>query len=343
MYSTIKMSQIKNAQVRYRIIDRCIRNKYRPNPTKRDLREACEESLFGSSEGSNICDSTIEKDLFAMRMDHDAPIKYSKISRGYYYDEENYSFDSIPLTSEDLNAIQFAAKTLLQFRDIDMFKQFGNAIDKIVDRVTIAENPLDEKIQEYVQFEKGINTGGNHFLSRLLEAIQNVKKVTFDYTSFASNKSKERTVTPLLLKEYRNRWYLISNDDEKNKIITYALERMDNVTVTADNGAIPEGFSPENFFEHTIGITTYDAVPEKIELKANNLAAKYIESQPFHHTQETIRVGKNKTIFALKVIVTEELIREILSYGGEIEIVSPTSLRDKIADRVVDMINNYNL
>ena len=32
-----------------------------------------------------------------------------------------------------------------------------------------------------------------------------------------------------------------------------------------------------------------------------------------------------------------------LSYGGEIEVISPIHLRDKIADRVVDMIQNYNL
>lgn len=337
------MSQIKNAQIRYRIIDRCIRNKYKPNPSKRDLREACEESLYGSKVGHNICDSTIEKDLFAMRMDHDAPIKYSKVTRGYFYEDVNYSFDDIPLTPEDLNAIQFAAKTLMQFRDIDMFKQFGNAIDKIVDRVTIAENPLDEKIQDFVQFEKGINTAGNHFLSRLLEAIQNGKMVSFDYTSFATNKTKNRKATPLLLKEYRNRWYLISHDEEKRKIITYALERMNDVTITVHNGMVPKDFLPVNFFEHSIGITTYDAKPENIEFKATNIASKYIESQPFHNTQKTLKVGKSKTLFSLKVIVTEELIREILSYGGEIEIVSPKNLREQITDRVRDMINTYNL
>ena len=73
------MPHIKNALIRYRIIDKCIRNKYNPFPTKRDLREACEESLFGSIDGNHICDSTIEKDMFAMRMEHDAPIKYSKL------------------------------------------------------------------------------------------------------------------------------------------------------------------------------------------------------------------------------------------------------------------------
>jgi predicted DNA-binding transcriptional regulator YafY len=337
------MSQIKNAQIRYRIIDRCLRNKYKPNPTKQDLREACEEALYGSVDGNNICDSTIEKDLFAMRLDHDAPIKYSKVTKGYFYEDEEFSIDNIPLTSQDLQAIQFAAKTLMQFRDIDMFKQFGNAIDKIVDRVTISANPLDDDIQEFVQFEKGVHTTGNQYLSILLEGIQEKRMVSFSYASFATGKSKERTVSPLLLKEYRNRWYLICHDEEKRKIVTYALERMENVEVMKHSASIPKDFSSEHFFEHTIGITTHDGKPVEVQFKADNLAAKYIDSQPFHHSQTMEKEGENKTTFSLKVIVTEELIREIMSFGGEIEVTSPISLRDKIADRVIDMIKNYNL
>ena len=50
------MPHIKNALIRYRIIDRCIRNKYKPFPSKNELREACEENLFGSNYGEHICD-----------------------------------------------------------------------------------------------------------------------------------------------------------------------------------------------------------------------------------------------------------------------------------------------
>ena len=87
------MPHIKNALIRYRIIDRSLRNKYRPYPSKRDIRELCEEALFGSVEGQNICDSTIEKDLFAMRLEHDAPIKYSKRDGGYYYTDPEFSIN----------------------------------------------------------------------------------------------------------------------------------------------------------------------------------------------------------------------------------------------------------
>ena len=86
------MPHIKNALIRFRIIDKMLRNKYKPFPSKKDLREACEESLYGSVGGEHICDSTIEKDLFTMKMEHDAPIKYSKMERGYYYlDAVSYS------------------------------------------------------------------------------------------------------------------------------------------------------------------------------------------------------------------------------------------------------------
>ena len=92
------MPHIKNALLRYRVIDKCIRNKYKPFPSKQDLREACEEALFGSIHGEHICDSTIEKDMFAMKMDHDAPIKYNRAEKGYYYEDPDFTIDDIPLT-----------------------------------------------------------------------------------------------------------------------------------------------------------------------------------------------------------------------------------------------------
>ena len=63
------MPHIKNALIRYRIIDRMLRNKYKSYPSKEELRTACEEALFGSEDGAHICASTIEKDLFNMKME----------------------------------------------------------------------------------------------------------------------------------------------------------------------------------------------------------------------------------------------------------------------------------
>ena len=336
------MPHIKNALIRYRIIDRSLRNKYRPFPSKRDLREMCEEALFGS-EGENICDSTIEKDLFAMRMEHDAPIKYSKREGGYYYTDPEFSINDIPLTNDDITSIKFAINTLSQFREVDMFKQFGSAIDKIVDRFTISEDPRDKDISSFVQFEQALSSSGNEFLAPLLEGIRNTNTATFEYTSFVSGKSKARKVVPLLLKEYRNRWYLISFDLDKKEVMTYALERMTNVEMTTERGEKPANFDPDLFFKHAVGITSSEDEPSTIVFKADNVSAKYIISQPFHASQQVIKEGKNKTTFELKILISEEFIRSVLSYAGGIEILEPSELRDEIIARLQEMMKHYDL
>lgn len=324
------MPHIKNALIRYRIIDKCIRNKYNPFPSKQDLREACEESLFGSVDGEHICDSTIEKDLFAMRIEHDAPIKYSKGNRGYYYEDPDFSINDIPLTENDLEAIAFAAKTLMQFKDVEMFKQFGSAIDKIVDRVAVSQT---EEAEQFIQFESTASDGGSEFLSPILEAIKQKVWIEFEYASFVSGELKPRKVIPLLLKQYANRWYLISFDGSKKDYITYALDRIEDLSVTTERSAELIDFKPDNYFKHAIGITSGNTPPEKVLLHTTLIAAKYLDSLPFHSSQKVTQMKNEFVEFSLFVNVSEELIRAILSYGGEIKVLEPKTLKDELQRR----------
>lgn len=343
------MSKIKNAQLRYRVIDRCLRNAYKPFPTKDDLRKACEEALYGSSGGSDICDSTIEKDMFAMREELDAPIKYSKTGKGYFYEDADYSIEKIPLSEDDIDAIKFATNTLMQFRDVGIFKQFGFAIDKIFDRVHIANNPLDSAVDNFVMFETVDQTVGSEMLPELLKAIKEKILVTFDYASFVNENQprgkaggKERKVLPLLLKEYRNRWYLISFSLEKSKVITFGLDRIKKLKLTKENYFKPIDFNADNYFKHSIGITSNENQPEEIHFKIDKVGSKYIDSQPLHSSQRLIKEGTNRNTYEIKVLISEELKRTLLSYGSQIEVVKPKALRTEIQGIVLNMQELYH-
>jgi hypothetical protein len=105
-------------------------------------------------------------------MEHDAPIKYNKKEDGYFYEDPDFSINDIPLSEDELSSIKFAVNTLQQFREVPFFQQFGSAIDKIVDRVSIGGNPQDEDVNRFVQFESAVSVGGNEFLPLILEAIR---------------------------------------------------------------------------------------------------------------------------------------------------------------------------
>src|SRR5690606_33451475 len=103
----------------------------------------------------------------------------------------------------------------------------------------------------------------------------------------------------------------------------------------------PIDFNSDLYFKHSVGITVTGEKPVEVTFKANNIAAKYIHSQALHPSQKCINVGKKRTTFTLFVLVTEELIRNILSFGGEIEVVKPKMLRDEIVKRIRIMVEKY--
>lgn len=324
------MPHIKNALIRYRIIDKCIRNKYNPFPSKQDLRDACEETLYGIGGGDHICNSTIEKDMFAMKMEHDAPIRYSKKEGGYYYEDPEFSINDIPLTEDDREALSFAAQTLMQFRDVPLFRQFGSAIDKIADRIMFSQ---ESESDQFIQFESSATDGGSEFLAPLLEAVKRKHVVKFDYASFVSGELKPRKVLPLLLKQYRNRWYLITYDLSKEDYITFSLDRMEELELSHETMERPRDFNPDNYFKHAIGITSGNDQPVEVRLKVNPIAAKYLDSLPLHPSQKVKEMHDDYFIFTLNVNVSEELVREIMSYGGEIQVLEPVSLQKEVHRR----------
>ncbi len=333
------MAQIKHALMRYRVIDKALRNSLSPYPNKKKLRDLCEEQVFGSDDGVHICDSTIEKDIFAMRTDYDAPIEYSAKYRGYYYSDPNFSIDQSPLTESDLSALKFATSTLAQFRNNELMWEFSHALDKIVSKVDQKENAA--KNRNFIQFETGYGSSGQEHIDLLIRAIENRNQILFDYRSYSSEETKRRKVSPLLLKEYRNRWYLICFDLVRDRISTFGLDRMSNLELSDLKFTVPLNFNPNFYFQHTVGITVTGKEPEMVRFKADPVAAKYIESDPIHNSQVKVRDGKRRTTFELRVMITEELIRLFLSYGPSLEVFEPKSLREEMKSRIIEMNKNY--
>ena len=104
----------KNALIRYKTIDRCLRNRFRLW-TIDDLTEACSDALYemeGITKGVSV--RTVQGDLQIMRSDklgYNAPIEvYDKIY--YRYADPDYSINEMPLTDDDCNLLQQAIELL---------------------------------------------------------------------------------------------------------------------------------------------------------------------------------------------------------------------------------------
>lgn len=336
----------KYALLRYRIIDRKIGSKYQPFPSKEDLRQACEDELYGSNEGK-ISLSTIDKDLYAMRNESNlgyyAPIQFDKANKGYYYSDPDYSIQEMPLSDDDLEAISFAANTLSQFKGLDMFKSSEAAIDKILDRFNLNPKNIENEVTSYIQFETAQSYKGGSYLQVILKAIKSQKVIKFDYQKFTGGKKRKYNLHPYLLKEYRNRWYVIGFNPDKDSVVVFGLDRVvGTIELTDLDFTRRSDFNSALYFEHSIGITAVNDDPQRIHLRFSPLAGKYIESQPLHESQKIIRNDEVALEVELFLCVTTELIMTILSYGPDVEVKAPASLRKQIELSLQNTLKLYS-
>ena len=330
----------KEAFIRYRIIDECIRNKYRPYPSMDDLREKCEDKL-----GTSFSESTIQKDIKAMKEDpllgYEAPIKYSKRHNGYYYSDPNFTIAAIPLNDNDIQAIEFAAATLQQFKGIQLFEDFDGAVDKIFNAVSMRTMLEEDEINQMIQFEKVPFFKGSEYLGSLLEAIQNRQVIEFDYLKFDSTESKHHVVHPYMLKEYRHRWYLIGMTDKNDYITTFGLDRMQNIEVNELPFRFNHDFDPKLYYKYSYGVTTFEGEPKKVVLSFTPAQGKYIETQPLHHTQTILKQNDKEFRIELEVGITIELVQDILRFGDQVKVIKPKKLVEEIKERLEKGLEGY--
>ncbi len=333
------MPKNKEALIRYRIIDSCLRNKYHPYPSMERLREVMEEKL-----GKEFSVSTIQKDIKAMREDNAlgylAPIRYSKAHDGYYYEDPNYTIASIPLNEHDIKSIWFAAAVLEQFRDITIFRQYSNAVDKIMEAVNLSR-VLEEGSEPVIRFEQVPYQKGREWIGPLLEAIQQRKTVQFQYKRFDRDIPKLHTVHPYLLKEYRNRWYLVGMHDRREVILTYGLDRISLLEEAEIPWRSHAGFEPEEYFRYAIGITTYDGDPVDIVLSFTPIQGEYLKTQPLHHTQEILEDNQEVFKVTIRVYPTVELRMLILGYGPSVKVESPDWFAREIRKTLEKTLTRY--
>jgi len=335
----------KYALIRYRTIDRCLTNPGAPFPTKEELRAACEEALYGS-DGDSISVSTIEKDLNAMRNDgglgYYAPIAYHRDERGYHYEDDGFSIDNLQLNPEELESIRFAARTLVQFKNVPVFSQFGQAIGKIDDRLRMAPNLDTRNLDAVVQFESAPATRGSELLMPILDHIQSKRMLGMSYKKFQSDAAKEVLLHPYLLKEYRNRWYVIGWNPERNAYRTYGLDRIQQLNETGESFAVRADFNPDDFFLHSFGISKIAEAPCDVKIHCSQLEYEYLAAQPVHSSQRLTDLGNGYYELHLHVLLTFELLQFLLGLGAAIRVIEPEDLKQLMRQNLSNALKLYS-
>src|SRR3569832_723439 len=216
------------ALIRYRTIDSCLQNRRRKWILD-DLIEACSDAIY-EYQGimTGVSRRTIQADIEMMRsnkLGYEAPIVV--VDKKYYtYEDKSYSITNIPLNNQDMQVLTEVSDLLKQFKGIGHFADLNEMVSKLEDKI------YTQKTQSppVIDFEKNDNLKGLEWIEAIRKAIVAKKTLCITYQSFKAREASTFCFSPYLLKEYRNRWFVLGLSHARHSpLLTLALDRIQTI------------------------------------------------------------------------------------------------------------------
>jgi predicted DNA-binding transcriptional regulator YafY len=253
---------------------------------------------------------TLQRDIREIRTLFGIDITYDTARKGYYINSNEYESSGFQ-------------------RMIEAFDIF-NSLNMTRDLSTI------------VSAEQRRPAGTDNMYG-LLHAIKNSLQIKFLYRKYWNEEVSTRTVEPYLLKEFRNRWYVITFESKGNVIKTFALDRISELEITTKKFDKNEKIVIDDMFQHSFGIITGDGqLPEYIVLSFDTFQGKYIKSLPLHISQKVLIDNEDELRISLVLHLTHDFLMEIRSFGEDVEVIEPASLKTLVIQSLQRASKQYN-
>ena len=334
------MATNKHASIRYQVLDECLRKKSEMN-TQKNLRDYCSSAIAEQDpkyESAEVSLRTFRSDIAYIKSlaeKHNVEVISQLGSEGYYYfyNSPDFSIYKNELTDSEVGQLKCALQLLSRFKGLPEYDSIANLGAMLEQKYGLVSGG-----QTYVEYEH-VESTGEEMMAEICDCIIKQQPIRITYMPYGKPE-KVWILHPYLLKEYNNRWFLFGYNETEGKISNAPLDR-----ICPEYERLPKAFIPNTFrnfstfFDNIVGVTVIDEEPSEITLRASEARYPYIESKPIHASQEL--KDASERVISIKVIPNRELDSLILSFGGDLEVVSPDWYRNHIKQIVAETNRLY--
>lgn len=336
------MPNSKSAELRIKVIDRCLSDRNRRYTTA-DIFELCNRELEERGFEIITAKNSIRNDIEQIQQMYpeavvesyhdplDRRIKY------YRYADPNFSiYKSLLRPDETVQLVQ-TLNLLKRFRGMPQFDWITEIAERLGTTLKIDEVPTDE----VVGFDENLDLQGMEHFTPIFNAIIDHRVLNLIYKSFKYEDVMTITVHPYYLKQYNKRWFLIGWNDENHFMANYPLDRI--VSISESSLAFqPTDVVFMDYFDEMIGVSKDSRTePQLVKLWVSPEAWPYVKTKPLHGTQREVCIDDSGAIITIEVYLNYELQQMLLSFGENIMVLEPKELQDKIKERITKAFDSY--
>jgi hypothetical protein len=333
------MATNRHAQIRYTILDRCFSNFNRLFDYD-DLLDEINSVLYDlGTEGVRL--RQLQYDIEHMKSDAGWAIELieglkKERKKAFRYIDKNFSIANHPLNVNDAEQLETTLAILSRYKhraEFSWLEELIPRMEQAFDLVSSGENGL-------IGYQENIDLKGRGHLGTLFNLILKRKKTKLIYEPYGKPQ-QEVIICPYYVKQYNNRWFLFCYNEVYQTISNYPLDRIESITELSEDFK-PSEINWMDYFDDVIGVTKPEGAEiEKIKLKFSEQRLNYVLTKPLHQTQKLDKEDELGLSISIEVIPNRELYQLILSFGEDVEVVSPQEVRAEIKNKITKMKEIY--
>ncbi len=304
--------------------------------TMDELVERVSEFLAEKTGVEHVSERTLRNDIRFMREEFEAPIE---VENGrYFYSDPDFDIFG-ELTEAEAEVLLEATDLMKRHLPLPFVDELVRLSDEMIRRAGVLTNYM---FFPYVVMEKAGGYTGLKWIKDLYRAIEENGEVHIDYNSFDGSGDFEGRVRPYLLREFRNRWFLIGKvEGTEEPFYTIPLDRIQSVKRTKEHfypGAEKEAIL--RMFDEIVGVTYIKENPvEEVELLFRRPAADYVRTKAIHRSQRVKETATGELSVVLRVRPNYELKQILLTYVPNVRVIRPKYLREEIKNMLMEGLN----
>jgi predicted DNA-binding transcriptional regulator YafY len=278
------------------------------------------------------------REIEFMRLFLEAPIEYSSEHGGYYYSRENFQFPGLWVSEEEIVSLVVARRLAAALPDRGLKKKFDLFLRKVSNDMDLDLLRLEEKVSlknvRYTRVEPAV-------FSAVLLALVRERQLAITYAPGYAGTVTQRTVDPLHLLVYMGNWHLIAWCHERAAVRDFLLSRVRQAALLAAPVASP--VTPEEIkkqIEERYGIF-FAGPPTRVVLRFTPAGARLVRDQVWFPGQASEDQADGGLLLEFPVADFREVIRDILPFGAEVEVLEPAELRRLLAATIAEMAGIY--
>jgi len=288
--------------------------------------------------------SVIKSALQDMRRYLGAPIVYDSDSNSYHYDEakdgQKYELPGLWFTAQEIYALLTSQRLVSQIQP-GLLDSYIKPLKRHLEQLLKAHHLTSEEINQRVRILpcafRQIDT--EHFRT-ITTALIRRRQLHLLYHGRERDQITERTVSPQRLIYYRDNWYLDAWCHLRDGLRSFSLDRLHPVYIADELAIEIDDEVLDAHYPSTYGIFAGSAEYLAI-LKFSPEATKWVADEQWHPEQKISYEKDGGCLMQLPYGDDRELVKQIMQYGADVEVISPPGLRTKVAQGHIQAASQY--